>query len=247
MAGSGDGVNEGSDFMELLELQGNLKMVTKSELLDVVRKRGHHISDRQLTSLMSEGLVPKSARIGARGGAYPRIVVDLVLFITRFRRQGLSVTAIKELLPTWRYLRRALRENEISLAEFEYIARQTITLLEAWFAVPAVLMYVLPCPHCEGEKLARMQFRLTDGTVRSADGPDPVSIGFVMAQLDEESGTAVPHYPMRLAIPRPDEGYNTSSIVLGVANGILLRQPACAPEVASALASDGQVGVEEGD
>src|SRR6266481_5243639 len=38
----GSSVNEGSDFMELLELQGNLKMVTKSELLDLVRKRGHH-------------------------------------------------------------------------------------------------------------------------------------------------------------------------------------------------------------
>jgi len=231
-------MNEGNDYMELLELQGNLELVTKSELLDLVRDHGGHISDRQLTSFMSEGLIPKSARIGSRGGAYPRIVVDLVLFITRFRRRGLSVTAIKELLPTWRYLRRALRENEVSLAEFEYIARQTITLQEAWFTVPAVLMDVLPCPNCDRRALAGVRFRLKDGSVRPVDGPSPVSIGFVMAQLDEKSGTAVPHHPLRLAIPRPDEGYNTSSVVLGVANGIDLRQqPKCAPEGESALAS----------
>jgi DNA-binding transcriptional MerR regulator len=240
-------MDEGGDFMELLELQGNLEMVTKSELLDLVRKYGRHISDRQLTSFMSEGLIPKSARIGSRGGAYPRIVVDLVLFITRFRRRGLSVTAIKELLPTWRYLRRALREHEISLAEFEYIARQTITLQEAWFAVPSLLMDALPCPNCGAGQLDEVRFRLKDGSVQPVDGDDAVSVGFVMAQLDDESGTAKAHYRVRLAIPRPDEGYNTSSVILGVTNGIPLHQPGCAPEDVSAPASDSRVGVEEGD
>ena len=218
-------MDEGNDFMELLELQGNLEMVSKSELLEKIRSRGQSISDRQLTSYVSEGLIPKSARIGSRGGAYPQITVDLLIFVTHFRHRGLSVNAIRELLPLWRYLRRAIREHEISLREFEYIARQTITLPEAWFAVPSVLMDVLPCPNCKRDQLIKIKFRLKDGSLQSVDGDDPVSIGFVMAQLDEKSGTAEPHYRMRIAIPRKDEGYNPSSIVLGIPNGIPLGQP----------------------
>lgn len=240
-------MDEGNDFMELLELQGNLEMVTKSELLEKVRKQRQSISDRQLTSFMSEGLIPKSARIGSRGGAYPAIVVDLLFFITRFRRRGLSVNAIRELLPLWRYLRRALREHEISLGEFEYVARQTITIPEAWFAVPSVFMDVLPCPNCEASRFAEMRFILKDGSVQPADGAEPISIGFVMAQLDEESGIAEAHYPLRLAIPLPDEGHNPSSVILGIANGIPLRKPGCSPEVVSVPAPEARVGVEEGD
>lgn len=217
-------MDEGNDFMELMELQGNLAMVTKSELLDALRKHGQSISDRQLTSFASEGLMPKSARIGSRGGAYPRIVIDLLWFILRLRKQGLSVNGIKELLPLWRYLRRALRDKEVSLAEFELIARQTITLQEAWFAVPGVLMEVLPCPMCTPEELAELTVILKDGTPCLIGGDDPVSIGFVIGIEEEDTGKAYPHFPMRIAIPRDDEGFNTSSIVLGIPVGVPLER-----------------------
>ena len=139
-------MDEGNDFMELLELQGNLEMVTKSELLEQARGHGASVSDRQLTSFASEGLIPKSARIGSRGGAYPKLVVDQLNFVSRFRQRGMSVQGVKELLPLWRYMQRATRKHEVSLAEFERVARMSITTPEAWFAVPGVLQETLPCP-----------------------------------------------------------------------------------------------------
>src|SRR5262245_25722945 len=124
-------MDEGNDFLELLELQGTLEFVSKTELLDEVRKRSNRgLSERQLTSYVSEGLVPKLARIGTRGSAYPKIVLKLLLFITAMREMGLTVQAVKELLPVWRYLQRAHRDRILNLAELEYIARQHITLDE---------------------------------------------------------------------------------------------------------------------
>src|SRR5260370_23527190 len=86
-------------------------------------------------------------------------------------------------------------------------------------------MDVLPCPNCESVRLKELRFVLRDGTVKAMDGVDPVSIGLVMAQLDEQSGTAKPHHLMRLAVPRPDEGYNSSSVILGITNGVPLACP----------------------
>lgn len=223
-------MDEGTDFLQLLELQGNLEMVTKSELLEQVRARGRSVSDRQLTTYMTEGLIPKSARIGSRGGAYPKIAVDQLEFVIRFRRRGMSVNAIKELLPLWRYLFRARITHEISISEFEFLARQSIALPEAWWAVPGMLMDALPCPNCQQDKFAQMKFILKDGSVQSVNGDDPVSIGFVVATLDADTNTATPHHPIRYALPKPDEGYNTSSVILGVPNGIQLRDQPCADD-----------------
>jgi DNA-binding transcriptional MerR regulator len=218
-------VDEGTDFMELLELQGNLEMVTKSELLETMRKRGESISVRQLTSLTTENLIPRSARIGSRGGAYPRIVCDLLSFVLRLRRQGLPVNGIRELLPIWRFLRRAVhRDHQISLAEFELIARRTITLPEAWFAVPGVLMSALPCPVHDSADLCALTILLKDGTSQAVSDEGAVSIGFCIAIEDEETHTAKPYAQTRLAIPQKNEGFNSSSIVLGIPMGVPLEQ-----------------------
>jgi len=217
-------MNEGNDFMELLELQGNLEMVTKSELLDQARRHGASVSDRQLVSFAAEGLIPKSARIGSRGGAYPQLVVDELVFISRFRQRGMTVQGIKELLPLWRYMQRATRDREVSLSEFERIARANITMAEAWFAVPAVLQETLPCPSCSHERLNEIAFVCKDGSVMKVSPSEVVSIGFIMGTLDEKTGRATPRLPMRLAIPQEDEGFNPSSIILGVPNGVELER-----------------------
>jgi DNA-binding transcriptional MerR regulator len=240
-------MDEGTDFLQLLELQGNLEMVTKSELLEQVRGRGRSISERQLTTYMTEGLLPKSARIGSRGGAYPKIAIDQLDFVIRFRRRGISVNAIKELLPLWRYLFRTRRTQEISISEFEFLARQSITLPEAWWAVPGMLMDALPCPNCQQDKFAQIKVILKDGGVQSVNGDDPVSIGFVMATLDPDTNTATPHHPIRFALPRPDEGYNSSSVILGVPNGVQLRDQPCSDDTQSETrTADSPGGVEKG-
>jgi DNA-binding transcriptional MerR regulator len=218
-------VDEGNDFMELMEIQGNLDLVTKSELLDEVRRHGARMTDRQLTSLVTEGLVPKSARIGSKGGAYPRIVVDLLTFISRSRSRGLSVQAIRELLPVWRYLRRAVRTREVSLAELEYIARQSVTLTEAVFAVPSMLQEALPCPFCQRDELDGIKFIAKDGRPLDA----PVTVGFVIAQTDEDTGRTVRRAVLRIAIPLGDEGDNPTSLILGIPNGVPLSTETTEP------------------
>jgi len=217
-------MDEGNDFMELLELQGNLEMVTKSELLEQARGHGASVSDRQLTSFASEGLIPKSARIGSRGGAYPKLVVDQLNFVSRFRQRGMSVQGVKELLPLWRYMQRATRKHEVSLAEFERVARMSITTPEAWFAVPGVLQETLPCPQCSHERLNGISFLMKDGSREVVGAEGTVSVGFIMGRLDEETGKATPWLPMRLAIPRDDEGFNATSVVLGIPMNVELER-----------------------
>lgn len=229
-------MNEGDDFMELMELQGTLDLVSKSELLDEVRRHGATISDRQLTSLVTEGLVPKSARIGTRGGAYPRIVVHLLTFITRARARGMSVQAVRELLPVWRYLRRAVRDKEVSLAELEYVARQSVTLPEAVFNVPAMVQEALPCPFCSRDELDKVKFVAKDGTPIETQ---PLTLGFYIASQDEQTGEVRQRAAFRMALPLGDEGENPTSVVLGLPVGVPVpsRQDGAAVAVSSSRRS----------
>ncbi len=213
-------MDEGNDFMELLELQGSLEMVTKTQLIDALREDGEPVSDRQLTSLVSDGLIPKSARIGSRSGAYPKLAIRQISFVKQWRGRGLSVQSVKELLPTWRYMVRAIREREVSLVEFEFIARSTVMTPEAWFAIPMVLMEGLPCPKCDDPPLSDIKFLLKDGTRTCVTDKDPASFGFVMWGMDEETSKVRHITSIRLALPSVYEKDSPSSIVLGVPNGV---------------------------
>jgi len=242
-------MNEGDDFMELMELQGNLEMITKSQVLERTREMGTTISDRQLTAMVSDGLIPQSARIGSRGGAYPALVLEQLWFVKRYRSRGLSVKAVKELLPLWRYMKRAVRGHEISLDEFQYIARENVTQTEAWYAVPSVLQETLPCRTCDKENWRELRFRMKGGDVLPAAGNDTVTLGFVMASQDDETGKVKIVSRTRIAIARDDEGHNDSSIILGIPNGLELPVEQCAPEevsVANGSAGNGRAGNEEG-
>ena len=135
---------EENGFLEYLQLQGSdPELVTKSELLTAVRRRGYSVGDRQLTFYISEGLVPKSVRVGSRAGAYPRIVIELLIWILRAKEGGLSVEAIRELLPVWKFLIRARNDRRIDLNELEYIARQHVQTIEGSYAIPPVVANVL--------------------------------------------------------------------------------------------------------
>jgi DNA-binding transcriptional MerR regulator len=169
-------------FMEYLELQGSTDLVTKSELISEVRSSGNSVSDRQLTFYVSEGLIPKSVRVGTRAGVYPRVVVELLSWILTARDRGVPIEAIKELIPVWRYLVRARRERLMSLTELEYIARQHVTSLEGIIAVPMLVGDVLMgyCPPCRSDiKIIRK-----DGTEKSIDDTE-TTVGFAFAHRSQ--------------------------------------------------------------
>lgn len=173
-------------FMTYLQLQGSTDLVTKSELISEVRSIGNSVSDRQLTFYVSEGLIPKSVRVGTRAGVYPKIIVELLSWILTARDRGVPIDAIKELIPVWKYLVGARRDRRLNLVELEYIGRQHVTSLEGIIAVPMLVGDVLMgyCPPCRGDiKVVRK-----DGVEKSIDDVE-TTVGFAFAQrFEDESG-----------------------------------------------------------
>lgn len=219
--------DSGADFIAYLQLQGDLEMFTKTELFEYVRQHTGTITQRRLTSYITEGLVPKSARIGSRSAAYPKIVGNLVVWITQARKRGMSVEAIREVLPLWRFVMAGRRDKCIDLGAFERLARDELTSPEAAYAVPAVLMGCLPCPHCGADDLRDIKYVMKDGTIINA-GEDPVSVGFLIAEVDE-TGEPRKISSYRAILPYEDEGDEPSTIVLGIPNGVELTPSSCAP------------------
>jgi DNA-binding transcriptional MerR regulator len=209
---------EGTDFLEYLELQGDLDLVSKSELLEAVRERGARVSPRQLTSYITEGLVPRSARIGSRSGAFPKIITDLLTFVAHARDRGLSFEAIKELLPLWRLLYRGIRDQRIDLLEFEYSARQHVRKPEAIFSVPWVFEWLMPCPIHDAEDYTGLTFVFKDTTEHTTSDAEPLTLGFLIASKDDEEGCTRNVAWMRVVLS-PLEADDPSAVVLGIPNG----------------------------
>ena len=181
---------EANGFLEYLQLQdGEPDLVTKSELIAEVRARGYSVSDRQLTFYVSEGLLPKSVRVGSRAGAYPAIVVDLLTWILRARDGGLPIEALKELLPVWKFLVRARSGSELDLGELEYVARQHVTSTEALMNVARLVIDVMAgcCHKCRnGITIVKK-----DGTtMRMGDATSTVGFAVVRHFDDGESEPA---------------------------------------------------------
>jgi DNA-binding transcriptional MerR regulator len=130
-------------FFEYLELQGNDELVLKSELQAEVRRAGLSLSVRNLTFYISEGLVPQSVRAGSRAGVYPKIVVELMIWILSMRKAGASIDTLRELLPIWKFLIRSRLSHRLDIGELEYVARQFATSTASQFAVPAVVAQVM--------------------------------------------------------------------------------------------------------
>lgn len=206
---------DGSDFLEYLELQDNLDLVTKSELLDEVRQRKARVSDRQLTSYITEGLVPRSARIGTRSGAFPRIVIDLLEFVAAARERGLSVEAVRELLPLWRLLTRGVRDHRLDLTEVEYVARQHLRKPEAIYSIPWVIQWVLPCPVCHADDMQELTFIFKDGSEHGSGDAAPLMLGFVIQRQDEDAECAQPVNWMRVVLS-PVDPTDPAAIVLSM-------------------------------
>lgn len=209
---------EENGFLEYLQLQGSdPELVTKSELIAVVRGLGYSVSDRQLTFYVSEGLIPKSVRVGSRAGVYPRIVVELLAWILRAKEGGLSVEAIRELLPVWKYLIRACRDGRMDLGELEYIARQHVATLEGSYAIPAVVSGVLHdvCPKCR----AKIALVLKDGTEKTL-GDSSATVGFAIARRgdgeDDSEAKWIARSRLALGGDGGDAGKDPTTVILGL-------------------------------
>lgn len=181
----------GSPFLDYLELQGGAgELVTKSELIGAVRDAGYRVSERQLTFYVSEGLIPQSVRAGSRAGVYPAIVVDLMIWVLHMRKAGVSIEALRELLPVWKMLVKSRREHLLDLSELEIVARQHVTRPEALLAIPMVVSRVMIeacCPNCSPDSEPIV---LVDKERYSRPITDPeATIGFAIARplSDEDS------------------------------------------------------------
>lgn len=181
---------EENGFLEYLQLQGSEPdLVTKSDLLSEVRQVGYRIGERQLSFYVSEGILPKSVRVGSRAGAYPRIVVELLKWVLRAREGGLTVDAIRELLPVWKLLTRARRDKRLDLGELEYVARQHVRTTEGSMAMPALVSDVLTtCPNCLGCAPATIVAVMKDGKEKNLEDIN-TTLGFAIArQVEVETG-----------------------------------------------------------
>jgi DNA-binding transcriptional MerR regulator len=222
-------MTEANELVELLELQQSTDLITKSELLELVRQRGCRISDRNLTYYASEGLIPAALRLGRRGVVYPRIAADQLSFVIQSREADLSLEAIRELLPLWKALQRGIREERLDLCELEIIARNTITKTEANFAVPMLVNRVMNgiCHECR----AKIVWTLKDGSSRTEADDDDLTLTFVVAALDEETkqGRQIAWTQLRLPGIVDPSGDEPTTIILGIPNGIALCKDSHSP------------------
>ncbi|MGV9834268.1 helix-turn-helix domain-containing protein [Nocardia niigatensis] len=202
-------------FLEYLQLQEGDQLVTKSELLTAVRKAGLGVTARQLTFYATEGLLPHSVRVGARAGVYPAIVVDLMKWILRARKIGVSIEALRELLPVWKFLIRARSSGRLDLPEFEYVARQHVETAEAAINVPRLVIDTLgQLPEHAVEIVDK------DGKPRRSTAPE-TTVGFAIArrQLEEDGSEGEPAWfavtRITLALPR-NYSDDPTTVILGL-------------------------------
>jgi DNA-binding transcriptional MerR regulator len=209
---------EPNGFFEYLQLQdGEPNLVTKSELIARVRGAGYPVSDRQLTFYVTEGLMPRSVRVGSRAGAYPTVVVELLTWILRARDVGASIEALKELLPVWKFLIRARSSGELILGELEYVARQHVTSVEGSLGVVRVVADVMGhrCPRCQKD----MVIVLKNGERRPMNSPE-TTVGFAIARsFEDEDGASTPDWfaATRVSLAFTDShSSDPTTVILGV-------------------------------
>lgn len=228
---------EENGFLEYLQLQGSEPdLVTKSELIAAVRDRGYSIGERQLSFYVTEGIIPKSVRVGSRAGAYPRIVVQLLTWVLRARDRGLTVESIRELLPVWKLLIRARREDRLDLGELEYVARQHVVSVEASMAVPAVVSDVLTtCATCMGCVSTDVVVVMKDGSEHKL-ADKHTTLGFAIARRAEPATDADGAEPRasswiaqtRITLASTENktlGADPTTVVLGLSPNEALPEP----------------------
>jgi hypothetical protein len=149
---------------------------------------------------------------------YPKLVVELLAWILRARQMGVPVEAIKELVPVWKFLIGVRGDGLLDLAQFEYVARQQVSSLEAVLAIPELLtdVFTAVCRDCQ----KKMQVLAKDGTKQVLDEPTTI-IGFaaITKRTDDSGATKTDWFAYRrvtLANPPADPAADPTTIILGI-------------------------------
>jgi hypothetical protein len=210
---------------ELMEIQGTDELISQTTAIGLVRGKGHSLSPRKVGSWQESQLIPAATRLGARGGAYPALIVALLTWISACRQSGFKIEVIRELRPLWAYLTRAQIRQEVNLLEFERFARGLGLSHEANNHVPWLVNYVMSglCPEC----LSSVKWSLKDGTVVHHTDHDGLKLSFVIGEIDAASGHA--HVVAWTQLTLPGIGHapdldDPALIILGLPNGMALRQ-----------------------
>lgn len=202
-------------FMELLDLQGDDVLISKSELLDKMRTSGRVLTDRTLTYYIEEGLIPKAARFG-RSAAFPAIASQLLAIVVDLKKRGVSSNAVRELVALWKPLvRERQHQHSMHLATLEEVARQRVESPEASAVVPWLVDVVLnsACPTCVGT-VAVFDKR---GELVDRSGSSAEWINFMLTEFDPTLGKARVVGHVQLTLPgmaEPDE-HDPRTVVLG--------------------------------
>jgi hypothetical protein len=183
-------------LVDLMVLEGNYRsMVERDELLAGAKARGVVITDRMLTTFITERVFPRSARMTSTGkGKWPRICIDLLAYIGVLRQSGTSFEAIVELVPLWCYVEKCRKTGSIDLNDFEEVARQQITRISAAFWVPWLLGGLLTGPEVIS---VRRGLKPVSGsipvTVSTVVGSEVKELGTFYLAIDDLDGSATVH------------------------------------------------------
>lgn len=110
-------------LMDLFKIQGHMRTVDRADLRVYANRRGAHLTDRQITSLITEKVFPASAQFGGKGGVWPEICVELLAFIGVQRRANTSIDALRQLVPLWVYFERCRRADALDLDELQEMCK----------------------------------------------------------------------------------------------------------------------------
>lgn len=186
-------MDELDQFLELLELDNHL--ISKKDVQERVSERGFAVTERQLTTFITERLLPKSIRVD-RSGQLPVLAVDLVCFILGARKCSLSFGAIRELVPVWLFMQRCVLEEKcLDLNKLERVVGDNVGSPEAAFAVPWVVQSVLPMQedHPAWPEIRIVyQGDLSERLLSEVSADSGPVISFVLAPRNNEGQTA-PH------------------------------------------------------
>jgi hypothetical protein len=125
-----------NDIQDLFGIQGNFDVVTRDELFVEANLRGAELSDRQLTTLITEHVFPYSARFGDREGVWPRVAIDLLAFLGLQRRASASMESLRQIVPVWVYIEGCRRRDVIDFDDFEQLALKSVRTARAGMMIP---------------------------------------------------------------------------------------------------------------
>lgn len=210
-----------AELSRYFDIQGSPDLVSKAEVRTVLRERGQSITDRNLTYYASLGLIPPAIRIGSRMAAYPEVVVEQLSWVITSRDRGLSIDAIRELLPLWQWLVGGRSQECVDLNEFEVLARRSGLSDEANLAVPGVVDEVFQslCGECR----QKVNWVLKDGSTRHHTAATPVILSFMLGRQGDDGVARLVSWT-QLTLPGlggPDPS-GPMSITLGLPLGVPL-------------------------